>query len=199
MFTLQKLTSDLTKVNRNHHILDSDKAENDVEHSYAVTLLCWYIYDKLGLSLDLGKILKYAMVHDFVEVYAGDVNTFANDTDRKKKLDNEAIALTRLTEELKSFEGMTTSLKAYEAKSDEESVFVWTVDKMQALILADLDTWRPYKKISITYESFASKHHEQLSNCSFHCKEIFSELLEYCKTTYYDQPADKSVRSKILK
>lgn len=73
----------MSKVDRNHHILGSDRAENDVEHSYSVAILCWYLNDKLKLNLDIAKVLKYALVHDFPEVYAGDVNTFA-----RKKIEN---------------------------------------------------------------------------------------------------------------
>ena len=93
MFTLQALMSDLTKIDRNHHILQSEKQENDVEHSYAVAMLCWYLHDALKLELDIAKILKYALVHDFVEVYAGDVNTFASKIARQEKIQTEAAAL----------------------------------------------------------------------------------------------------------
>ncbi len=190
MFHLQKLVSDLASVDRNHHRLESEVAENDVEHSYSVALLCWYLHEKLNLKLDLGKLMKYALIHDFVEVYAGDVNAYASKQERKQKVENEAIALERLTNELELFTGMTTLLKSYEEKGDEESKFVWTVDKMQALILADMDGWRPYKKLDISYDSFLKKHSWQLSICSSHCREIFSELFEYCKTTFYARPTN---------
>lgn len=188
MFVLQQLVSDLSKVERNHHILNSERAENDIEHSFAVALLCWYISDQLKLNLDMSKVLKYALVHDFAEVYAGDVNTFASKKDRELKVKLEAEATKKLSSELSDFRDFVRVLQDYELKKDEESLFVWTVDKMQALILADLDKWRPYKEIDIKYDSFTKKHHEQLSACSSHCKEIFEALLEYCKTTYYDRP-----------
>lgn len=196
MFVLQRLVSDLSKVERNHHILDSDRAENDIEHSFAVALLCWYINDKLRLNLDTGKILKYALLHDFAEVYAGDVNTFASQKDRDLKVQHEAVAVRRLGNELSYFSNFSQVLADYESRNDEESLFVWTVDKMQALILADLDGWRPYKKIAISYEVFIKKHQEQLSVCSPHTKEIFEALLEYCKTTYYDRPGEKLAEAK---
>lgn len=188
MFLLQKLVSDFSKVERNHHILSSEKAENDIEHSFAVALLCWYIIDTQKLALDLSKVLRYALVHDFTEVYAGDVNTFASKKDRELKNKLETGAIKKLSKELSDFPDFIRALQDYDLKKDEESLFVWTVDKMQALILADLDGWRPYKKINISYDSFIKKHHEQLSMCSSHCREVFEVLLEYCKTTYYDKP-----------
>lgn len=191
MFLLQTLISSLTKVERNHHILDSEKAENDVEHSYSVALLCWYLHDKLDLSLDLSKIIKYALIHDFVEVYAGDVNTYASDKAREEKVENERRALERLEGELGDFLDMKNLLRAYEEKKDEEAIFVWSVDKMQSLILADLDGWRPYKKVGISFDRFKAKHNEQLGACSVYLKEIFDELLQYCITTYFDSPEVK--------
>lgn len=188
MFTLQKLICDLSKVDRNHHILNSDDQENDVEHSFAVALLCWYICDRLNLKLDMSKVLKYALIHDFAEVYAGDINTFASKQDRERKIELEAKAISKLRGEIADFTDFSKTLQNYESKKDDESLFVWTVDKMQALVLADLDNWRPYQKIDISYDSFARKHHEQLDNCSAYCKEIYKALLEYCKTTYYDKP-----------
>lgn len=191
IFLLQRLISDLSRVERNHHILNTDEPENDVEHSYSVAMLCWYICYKLSLELNLEKILKYALIHDFVEVYAGDVNTYASKSDRKHKIEAEVRALSRLSEDLKSFPDMVKSLAEYELKNEEEAKFVWAVDKMQSLILGDLDNWRPYKKINISYDRFLKKHHWHLDNAPEYCKEVFSEILEYCKTTYYDNPNKK--------
>jgi len=188
LFSLQKLVADMSLIDRNHHILGSERAENDIEHSFTVALLCWYIHDHLSLALDLTKIFKYALVHDFAERYAGDTNTFASKEDRAKKVELEAAAIVRLSEEFGEFSDLPQTLQSYDSKSDEEALFVWTVDKMQAMILGDLDNWRPYKKISITYDSFSKKHHEHLDAGSPHCREIFEALLEYCKTTYYDRP-----------
>lgn len=188
IFTLQRLMSELAQVDRNHHHLNNERSENDIEHSYSVAMLCWYIWSTQNLALDMEKVFKYSLVHDFVEVYAGDVNTFASKSDRAAKIQSEAQALTKLETELSEFPDMISHLKAYERKSDPESLFVWTVDKLQALILADLDHWRPYQKINISYETFIRKHHEQLAQCSPYCREIFTTLLEYFKTTYYDRP-----------
>lgn len=189
LFALQEMVSDLSLIDRRHYLIGSDRAEDDIEHSFSVALLCWYLQEKLTLKLDLSKVLKYAMVHDFAERYAGDVSTFASPADRQKKVVQEAASVKRLAQEFKGFPDMVQTIQNYDAKADEESLFVWTVDKMQSLILADLDNWRPHKKIKITYEAFAKKYREQLTICSPHCKEIFEELVEYCKTTYYDQPA----------
>jgi putative hydrolase of HD superfamily len=188
LFSLQQMTIDLSLIERNHHLAKTNKKENDIEHSLTVALLCWYIHDCYNLELDISKILKYAITHDFVERYAGDVNTFASQKERELKVINEQASLERLSTEYKDFPGMILSMRDYESKQDEESNFVWTVDKMQGMIMGDMDGWRPYASLNITYDQFVGKHGEHLKKSSKYCKEIFESLLEYCKTTYYDQP-----------
>lgn len=185
---LQQLVIDLSLINRNHYLAKTERRENDIEHSMAVALLCWYLYDKLQPELDLAKILKYAVSHDFVEQYAGDVCTFATTDERTAKVANEAAALKRIQQEHAGFPVLAKTMAQYEAKQDEESRFVWTVDKMQALIMGEMDGWRPYAELKITYQQFVDKYDELSHSASKYCKEIFDELVAYSHTTYYDQP-----------
>jgi len=188
LFSLQQIVLDLSAVKRNHMHVGSEQHENDIEHSFTVALLCWFICERFKLPLDQMRVLKYAMAHDFVEVYAGDTNTYADDTARKQKVEREQAALEQLSRELKEFQDLVQTMQAYEAKADDEALFVWTVDKMQQLILGDMDNWRPYQNINITYDRFEQKITEHLGKASPYCKEIFTSLIEYCKTTYYDKP-----------
>ena len=187
-FSLQQMIIDLSLIDRNHYLAGTDRRENDIEHSMTVAVLCWYIHDKYRIDLDISKILKYAIAHDFVERYAGDVNTFASADERNIKVQREQESLDRLSTEFGEFSDMVTSMQGYELKQDEESLFVWTVDKMQALILGDMDKWRPYAEINISYDQFVAKYKELLEKSSKHCREIFEGLIEYSKSTYYDQP-----------
>lgn len=191
LFSLQEMIIKFSLINRNHYLAGTKKKENDTEHSFSVALLCWFIHNRYNIDLDIGKILQYALAHDLVEVYAGDVNTFASESDRQKKMENEKVALTRVAKEFGDFSDMVEVMQKYEEKADEESIFVWTVDKMQALIMGDLDDWRPYKELSIDYDWFVEKHTQQLTNCSSYAKDIYSDLLKYCKSTYYDQPRNR--------
>jgi len=93
-----------------------------------VTLLCWYIHDRYKINLDIAKIMKYALVHDFVERYAGDVNTYASAKAREQKVKDEAVALERLSTEFTTFPDLVSKMNEYELKQDDESLFVWTVD-----------------------------------------------------------------------
>lgn len=184
---IQKLSVSLALVNRRHYFAGSNRHENDAEHTLSVALLCWYILEKHKLGLDFSKVLKYVMAHDLVEVYAGDFNTFSTDSEKKDKERLEKQSLKKLSKELADFPGLVDSIKKYEEKSDLESQFVWMVDKMQALILADLDGWRPHREAGITFNQFEAKYKELLEKNPIDFRPIFESVVEYSKTTYYGQ------------
>jgi len=188
LFALQSMTNDLSMIERKSFIPNTTRRENDIEHSLTVALLCWYIHNKYKLNLDIAKIFKYAITHDFVERYAGDVSTFAAPAEREAKVIREKESLEKLSKEFESFGDMISTMEAYELKQDEESLFVWSVDKMQQLIMGDMDGWRSYTESNITFDQFQEKYHELFAKSSKHSKEIFNGLIEYSITTFYDRP-----------
>ena len=103
-------------------------------------------------------------------VYLGhgkqDINTYAKDNERQTKKELEAKQLSALSHEFGDFANFVNSLKDYENRSDEESLFVWSVDKMQHIILGQIDNWRPYQAYGVTYAQFCAKGEEFMSKCS---------------------------------
>jgi putative hydrolase of HD superfamily len=187
LYLIQQMLVGLSLIERKNYLGDTDRHENDIEHSLTVAILAWYIHDKFNLELDIAKILKYALTHDFVERYAGDVSTFASQAEREEKVVREHESLERISGELKDFKDMITHMKDYEDKLDEESLFIWSVDKMQQLIMGDIAKWRSFKRDHIMYPQFAEKYEELLQRSSRYCKEIFEGLVEYSKLTFYDK------------
>lgn len=67
-----------------------DRAESTAEHSWSASMICMTIMSELKTEFsDLNelKILKLCLIHDIVEIYAGDVLAF----DLKARKDKEAI------------------------------------------------------------------------------------------------------------
>ncbi len=63
--------------------------ENDSEHSYQLAMMAWYIISAENLKLDRNLVIKYALVHNLVEVYAGDTYFYRSDKEEKHKKINE--------------------------------------------------------------------------------------------------------------
>ena len=79
----QQLTF-LTQVDKMKNILrqtllaDGSRRETDAEHSWHFALMAMVLYEYCALPhVDLNRVLKMALVHDLVEIYAGD--TFCYD------------------------------------------------------------------------------------------------------------------------
>lgn len=76
MFDLNKIFSYLSfldefrQIKRVMYATGEDRMENDMEHSYQLTMLAWYFIDAYNLNLDLNRVMRYSLVHDLVEVYA---------------------------------------------------------------------------------------------------------------------------------
>lgn len=53
----------------------AEKPESDIEHSYSLSMLCWFLAPQFP-QLDVGKLLQLCLAHDVVEAYCGDTFSF---------------------------------------------------------------------------------------------------------------------------
>lgn len=186
---IQNLVLDILNIERNHSIPGTTRHENVAEHSFSTAILCWKIFEVIKPPLDISKIFKYALSHDFLERgYKTDTNTYASSNERALKKQREALEFQKISKEFSDFDDLISTINSYEGMSDDEALFVWSVDKMQSIILACIDGWRPYKAYGVTYEQFRLKGEEFLSKCSPYLKEIFAEVHTKSCEVYYDQP-----------
>lgn len=149
-------------------------------------MICWQYYEQFGSGLDEAKIFKYSLVHDLVEIYAGDVNTYADEAALQQKVINEAAALERLTQEFAHFPDLVEHLHGYEAKIDEESRFVWLCDKIQALTHGELDNWRAHIEIGITRQMLSDKLDHFAKQTPLVLREEFARLSRHWIRIYPD-------------
>src|SRR3990167_9338648 len=79
---------------------DGVRHETDTDHTVMLGILACAFADVMEPTLDLGTVAQYALVHDFVEVYAGDVKTIVvNHEELNNKEDRERAALSRIKKE----------------------------------------------------------------------------------------------------
>lgn len=135
---LQQLIADFAKVIRVPPLADTDRPENDVEHSFGLALTCWYLHPKIAPELNLTKIFQYALAHDIVELHAGDTFVFDHANTQSKE-QRERDAITKLKQDWSDFPDLTTYAEDYMNKQDEEARFVKAVDKLLPVIMIELD------------------------------------------------------------
>ena len=84
------------KIVRNTVLMDASRKETDAEHSWhmavAALVLKEYMNDP---DVDMGKVVTMALIHDIVEIDAGDVYAYGN-ADREEQAEKEKLAAERI-------------------------------------------------------------------------------------------------------
>lgn len=130
---------------RNLHA-DGSKRENDAEHSWHFAVMAMILEEYCADKADIGKVIKIALVHDLIEIYAGD--TFAYDAKgNEDKEEREKKSADRLFGMLDPEQGayFRALWDEFEAMETPESRYANAIDRLQPLLLnylTDGHTWK---------------------------------------------------------
>jgi putative hydrolases of HD superfamily len=151
MIRFSQLILRFQNVVRAIHLPDRAHKENDAEHSYHLAMMAWYLNSSAGLGLDTDRLVRYALAHDLVEAYAGDVNALDLEA-RRYKAHREAEALRRIKYEFPEATELVSAVVEYELLSDEEARFIYALDKLMPALMIYLDGGRTWLENGQSYE-----------------------------------------------
>ncbi|EFK95521.1 metal dependent phosphohydrolase [sediment metagenome] len=152
LMSIVALTHSFQQVRRLTYATGEDRFENDAEHSFQLAFIAWYLIEKENLPLNKEKVLLYSMCHDIAEIYAGDVSFFRTEKENDEKIIQEKEALEKLRVEYTHFPALAKTIGTYESKSDEESKFVYALDKILPMMNIQLDGGRSWHHHNISFE-----------------------------------------------
>lgn len=153
-----QFTHKFQQVKRTIFVTGEDRNENDAEHSFQLALVAWYVIENEKLNLDKGKVIKYALAHDLVEIYAGDTYFYTSDQtlkDSQKAREKEASKT--IKKDFPEFRELHKTIKNYESKADSEAKFVYALDKILPALNVFLDNGRSWQRDKVTYEMLRTK------------------------------------------
>lgn len=85
----------LKYIQRRTRLFNSDRHENDAEHSWHLAMMTIVLAEHSDKPIDVLKVVKMVLMHDIVEIDAGDV--FIYDTSKNhENTDEERIAANRI-------------------------------------------------------------------------------------------------------
>lgn len=134
-------------VERRTYISDGSRFENDAEHAWHMAVMALLLSEYADEKTDVLKVVSMLLVHDLVEIYAGD--TFAYDTEGvKTQKQREKDAADRLYAQLPDdlsvrFRGLWDE---FEAGQSPEARFAHTLDNFQPLMLQAATDGRSWKE-----------------------------------------------------
>lgn len=137
----------------------SRRQENDAEHSWALCLFVITLAEHSNTPVDVLRILKMLLIHDLVEIDAGD--TFAYDTARMAdQHEREARAADRIfgllpAEQAAEFRGLWDE---FEAKQTPESRFATAVDRFQPMLLNCLTEGAAWRRHGVRHGQVVARN-----------------------------------------
>ena len=121
---------------RQTHLSGLGRNENDAEHAWHMAVMAYILREYANEDVDISKVMLMCLIHDIVEIDAGD--TYAYDEEAlKTQKEREAAAKERifslLPEDQK--EEMTDLFDEFEEWKSPEAKYAHALDNLQPLIL----------------------------------------------------------------
>lgn len=139
----EKLKTEL----RHSYTSNIERKESVAEHTWMMSLLSIVLAKEIKTKIDFEKVLKMVIVHDLVEVFAGDVPAFEKSERATNKQANESAAMDRLVSYLPD-ETLAREFKElwleFEECKTSEARYAQALDKVEVIIqhnLADITTF----------------------------------------------------------
>lgn len=148
----------LKYIQRKTKLFNSDRNENDAEHSWHLAMMAIVLAEHSDKPIDVLKVVKMVLIHDIVEIDAGD--TFLYDSQKNHiNTDEELIAAKRIfgllpPEQTSEFIAIWTE---FEEGQTDEAKFAKAMDRFEPLLQNATNDGGTWKEFNVPYEKVYDK------------------------------------------
>lgn len=145
-------------IQRKTKLFNSDRHENDAEHSWHLAMMTIVLAEHSDTPIDVLKVLKMVLIHDIVEIDAGD--TFIYDGLKNHiNTDEELIAAKRIfgllpAEQAEEFIGIW---EEFEESVSNEAKFAKSMDRFEPLLQNTSNNGGTWKEFNVDYQKVYDK------------------------------------------
>ena len=167
---------------RQTYISDGSRKENDAEHSWHLANMAFLLAEYANEPIDVLKVMKMVLIHDLVEIDAGD--TYAYDScGNETKKEREVAGARRLFSILpKDQEKLIWDLwEEFESGQTAEAKFARTLDHCQPVLLNDASGGRSWREHNVRREQIYGRNtrtHEGSEKVWRYVKGIIDKNIE---------------------
>jgi len=143
----------LKHVLRRNRLADGSRRENDVEHSWHLAMMALLLAEHSPRPIDTLHVMHMALIHDLVEIDAGDTCVY-HSAARAEAAAAERAAADRIFGMLPSDQAA-----AFRAVWDEfeegvtaEAQFARALDRLQPILMNDASEGAAWRELGVTYE-----------------------------------------------
>jgi len=145
-------------IQRKTKLFNSDRNENDAEHSWHLALMAIVLAEHSDEPIDVLKVVKMVLIHDIVEIDSGDV--FIYDSEKNHcNTDEERLAANRIFGLLpkKQAEEMIAIWEEFEAGETNEAKFAKAMDRLEPLLQNTSNIGGTWKEFGVKYDKVYEK------------------------------------------
>lgn len=163
---------------RQTYLVDGERKENDAEHSWHLALSAILLKEYVSEEIDLFKVITMVLIHDIVEIDAGD--TYAYDSvGAKDKREREEKAADRIfnilpTEQGQYFRELWEEFESYET---EDAKYAHLLDNFQPMLLNDASKGKSWSEHQVKKEQIY-KRNERIADTSETIWEEMQRIVE---------------------
>lgn len=148
----------LKYIQRKTKLFKSDRNENDAEHSWHLALMALVLAEHSDKPIDILKVLKMVLIHDIVEIDAGD--TFIYDAQKNHtNTEQELLAAERIFGLLpeKQAEEFIEIWKEFEDGITDEAKFAKSMDRFEPLLQNASNNGGTWTEFNVDYQKVYDK------------------------------------------
>ena len=138
---------------RQTHLSGHGRNENDAEHAWHMAVMAYVLREYANEDVDIAKVMLMCLIHDIVEIDAGD--TYAYDEDglktQKEREDRAKERIFSLLPEDQKQE-LVSLFDEFETGETSESRFAHSMDNLQPLILNHSNGGSDWREHSVTVD-----------------------------------------------
>lgn len=145
-------------IQRKTKLINSDRHENDAEHSWHLAMMTIVLSEYSNANIDVLKVLKMVLIHDIVEIDTGD--TFLYDTQKNHvNTEEELVAAKRIfgmlpTEQAEEFINIW---EEFEAGQTNEAKFAKAMDRFEPVLQNTSNNGGTWAEFNVGYEKVFEK------------------------------------------
>jgi putative hydrolase of HD superfamily len=170
----------LKQILRRSYVTDGSRRENDAEHSWHLGLMALLLREHSpDTNLDILRVLGMVLVHDLVEIYAGDTLVY-DIAGEQLKYEREVRAADELFAMLPK--DQTSEIRAlwdeFEARVTAEAKYARALDRLQPILLNYSTGGRTWQENNVTFEMTMNLNPPIIRDGAPALAEFVVELLE---------------------
>ena len=178
----------LKNVYRRSLVLHEDRAENDAEHSFHLAIMAALLAEHANEPVDVLHVMKMVLVHDVVEIDAGDtycydLKGYEDKAEREQKAADRLFALLPEEQE-REFRGLW---EEFEEKATPEAKFANALDRIQPMLLNYKKGGISWMKHGISEQQVTNRNIPTVSAGSDTIGEFAAEIIKAAKDAGYLQ------------